>query len=193
MSHAVYQTKAFIIKIKNMRESNKLVYLYTEKFGLLYASMQSVREMRSKMKTHVQCFSVVDVDIIAGRSIWRIVGIHEDYSSFCLVGTPWYRLVSLVSDMILRLCVGEEQNEKLWFVVDTMFQNFSLEHISHVHEYEILTMSALLNSLGYWQSGQLILPYNKSLLYHQDNFLYIKKNKINFIKKINQSLIDSQL
>ena len=67
-----------------MRESNKLVVLYTREFGLIYASTQSIRELKSKMRFHTNALSLVDVDVIRGRDIWKITGIHENISSLGL-------------------------------------------------------------------------------------------------------------
>lgn len=189
MSHAIYQTQALILKTKNMRESNKLIYLYTEKFGLIYASMQSVRELRSKMRYHVHPYSLVEVDLVSGRNIWRVTGVHELKSSFNIVGTPWYGLVSLVSDTLIRLCAGEEENKLLWNEIILFLGNFEFE--DKLIEYEIIIMVRILYVLGYWSEVGVILksenPYNNNV------FFYINENKTKYIKQINESLYDSQL
>ncbi len=191
MSHAIYQTPAFILKTKNMRESNKLVFLYTQKFGLLYASMQSVRKLQSKMRYHVHPYSLVDVDLVSGRNIWRITGIHENISSFLFAETPWYRLLSLVSETLLRLCRGEEKNELLWNEIVIFFENIKDEYEIFIMEYEYIIMIRILYTLGYWNDEDIILktknPYQKNF------FKYVHEHKIEYIKKINQSLHDSQL
>ncbi len=191
MSHAIYQTPALILKTKNTRESNKLVYLYTKKFGLVYANMQSLRELKSKMRFHIHPYSLVDVDLVSGKSIWRITGVHEKITSFDLVGTPWYRIVSLVSDNLIRLCTGEEQNEVLWNNIMLFLENITPENEKNIREFEIITMVRILQSLGYWNSDDVVLQTDNP--YQIDIFNHVKKNKILYIKKINQSLNDSQL
>ncbi len=191
MSHAIYQTEALILKTKNMSESNKLVYLYTQKFGLIYANMQSLRELRSKMRYHIHPYSLVDVDVVSGKSIWRITGVHEKIPIFNILETPWYRLVSIISDTLVRLCTGEEQNQNLWDEIILFFDNFVLENEKYSSIIEIIIMVRILHTLGYWEYDDVILssenPYTKEI------FTKVKENKIKYIKKINEALYDSQL
>ena len=191
MSHAIYQTPALILKTKNMRESNKLVFLYTKKFGLIYASMQSVRKLQSKMRYHIHPYSLVDVDLVSGRNIWRITGVHEKISAFDLIETPWYRITSLISGTLLRLCVGEEKNDMLWNSIMMFFENFNDKNSHYVSEYEVVIMVRMLHSLGYWNSNDIILQQEN--LYQKNIFEHIKKQRIYYIKQINASLYDSQL
>lgn len=191
MSHAIYQTQALILKTKNMKESNKLIWLYTKKFGLIYASMQSLRELRSKMRYHVHPYSLVDVDVISGRNIWRVTGVHENKSAFDLIDSPWYRLISLVSDTLSRLCVGEEKNELLWNEILLCITNFIPENEDFVMEYEHIIMVRILHTLGYWDGEDIILQSENP--YTLEIFNYMSANKIMYIKKINASLYDSQL
>jgi len=191
MSHAIYQTPALILKTKNTRESNKLVYLYTQKFGLIYANMQSLRDLKSKMRYHMHPYSLVDVDLVSGKNIWRITGIHEKISSFEIVHSPWYRLIALVSDVFIRLCRGEEENEILWDNIVLLFDNFIKKNEVYIKEYESIIMVRILHALGYWNSEDKILQVKNP--YQEEIFQYIKDNHILYIKKINQSLYDSQL
>ncbi len=191
MSHAIYQTKAFILKTKNMRESNMLVYLYTERFGLIYANAQSIRELKSKMRYHMNKYSFVDIDLVLGRNIWRITGINEIKSSFSLSNTIWYRLVSLMSDVLLRLCTGEEKNEQLWHEISLFLDEPNKGKNTDSDEYEIIIMIRILSALGYWNEEDIILsskdPYIDGIINH------VKDNRVFYIDKINNSLYESQL
>src|SRR5690606_33112169 len=100
MSHAIYQTPALILKTKNMREANKLIILYTRQFGLLFVSSQSIRVLSSKMRFHTSSLSLVDVDLVEGRDIWKLTGIHENISALTLAGTSWYDLSSNIARVI---------------------------------------------------------------------------------------------
>ena len=191
MSHAIYQTPALILKTKNMRESNKLVYLYTQKFGLIYASMQSVRKMESKMRYHIHPYSLVDVDLVSGKNIWRITGVHEKISSFTFVNTPWYRIASRVSDTLVQMCPGEEANEALWQTILVFFENFTKDNENYIKEYEIITIIKILFNLGYWNGDDVIFQHAHS--YQEELFQHIKKQQTSYIKKINQSFYNSQL
>lgn len=191
MSHAVYQTPALILKTKNMRESNKLVYLYTKKFGLIYASMQSLRDLRSKMRYHIHPHALVDVDVVQGRNIWRITGVHEHQSAFQKLDTPWYRLQSLVCDMVHRLCIDEDTNESLWNDIHMLY-DYMYHHDALYHDvYEYIIMVRILYHLGYWSTHDTVVevdnPYVPHIVEH------VAQHKAEYIKKINEALHDSQL
>jgi recombinational DNA repair protein (RecF pathway) len=191
MSHAIHHTQALIVKTKNISESNKLVYLYTEKFGLIYASMQSLRELRSKMRYHIHAYSLVDVDVVQGKSIWRITGVHEIVSGFSVVNTPWYRLQSLVCDMIQRLCAGEEQNQALWNDVVLLFKKIEDEQ-HHYHDmYEYIIIVRILYHLGYWSEYDIVI--NTENPYTHDIIQHVEQKKVEYIQNINTALAESQL
>lgn len=191
MSHAIYQTTALILKTKNMRESNKLVYLYTKKFGLIYASMQSLRELKSKMRYHVHNYALVDVDVVAGRNIWRITGIHERQNAFQFSQTQWYRLLSLLADTLIRLCPGEEENEYLWDILESFFVAIASETEPYEKEYEIIILVLIFHALGYWNENDYLLQSDD--YYSEMNIVQVQNNKFEYIKKINESFTQSQL
>jgi recombinational DNA repair protein (RecF pathway) len=190
MSHAIYQTSAIILKTKNMRESNKLLVLYTEKFGLVYCVTQSVRELKSKMRYHTNRYSLVTVDLVQGRDIWRMTGIHENVSSLGFAGTLWYELLSNFTQLINRLCSGEESSHEIWQNIEYLYKNHhDINESNHVY-YEIIFTIRLLQNLGYWDGKEDFL---QGFDYRQDCFDSIENNKIHLIGRINQRIHDTQL
>jgi len=193
MSHAIYQTSAIILKTKNMRESNKLIVLYTERFGLIYASMQSVRELKSKMRFHTNILSFVTVDLVQGRDIWRITGIHEHISSLDFVRNFFYTFIHRISTLLLRLSQGEEVNEKIWKDILELYKNLPQSDINE-QEYEIIeiiSIARILHALGYWDGTQACILSDNLL--NRELFDEVTQNKIQYINLINQGIKDSQL
>ncbi len=191
MSHAIYQSPAFILKTKASREANKVIYLYTKRFGLIYAQAQSSRKLSSKMRYHLQEYSIVDLDLVRGKNIWHITGVSERDSIFSHLGKKEYRLITLLSDVLRRLCVGEEENLALWQEIEFFFQNLQEDDFLE-DVYEIIIMVRILFHLGYWKNqNDLILrernPYQKKI---EEKILQAKKD---YIHKINESLQISQL
>ena len=193
MSHAIYQTPAFILKTKNMRESNKLVFLYTQKFGLVYASIQSVRELKSKMRSHTTKLSLVDVDLVRGRDIWRLTGIHENIASLSFVETPWYTLFDKLALLLQRLCVGEESNTALWDDIADLFLEYQKNktETKNIALFEIIIITRVLYQLGYWYDEEDLVQ--SSYPYTTEILAFVDHNKKKLIHKINQGIQDSQL
>ena len=190
MSHSVYQTPAIVLRVKNMRESNKLAVLYTRDFGLVYVGAQSIREARSKMKPHLQSLSMVDVDLVRGREVWRLTGIHENLASLNFVQKLWYPLLDRISSTIQRLCQGEEPHIELWQELDTLYQSVREEEVFD-ETIEVVALCRILNSLGYWSAD--VLSVTTKDPYGKESLLFARENNMLLIKNINKGLIDSQL
>jgi recombinational DNA repair protein (RecF pathway) len=164
--------------------------LYTEKFGLIYCVTQSVRELKSKMRYHTNRYSLVTVDLVQGRDIWRMTGIHENISSLNFAGSLWYELLSNFTQLINRLCSGEEPSTEIWNNIEHLYNNYSDIDESNHSYYEIIFTMRLLQSLGYWDGKEEFLNnYN----YNQDYFDYIENHKISLVTTINQRIHDTQL
>lgn len=190
MAHAIYQTQAIILRVKNMRESNKLVTLYTERFGLIYASLQSVRSLSSKMRFHTNIHSLVTVDLVEGRDVWRITGVHEQISTFSFIESSWYPLIVRLSSIILRLCRGQEAEQALWQDIQDLYSLFT-QQPKRVSETEVAFILRMLNVLGYWDdSTQVLLTGDLySAILHPD----LANNKSILIKSINTRLQETDL
>lgn len=188
MSHEIYQSTAMILMARNMRESNKLFALYTERFGLLYVSAQSIREMRAKMRFHAHPLSLVEVDLVQGRDMWKLVGIHENVSSLTFATDPWYTFLDNMSSLVLRLCTGEEAHPDIWKDIVWLYQQdpetYDLELL------EVYITIRLLYFLGYWE-GDLLLLEDDS--FSQEQQAYIQNKRSSLIQKINHGLQASQL
>ncbi len=191
MSHAMYQTTGFVLKTKNMRESNKLLWLYTERFGLIHVSLQGVRELSSKMSFHSHALSLVEVDVVRGRDIWRMTGIHENISSLSFVDLPWYGFFARLSTVLVRLCPGEEVNTTLWADIITLFDLMKEDQDVDLSILEIIVLVRVLYHLGYWDGHEVLLEGHD--LYHVDMRSYAEQHRTVLIQLINQSLKDSQL
>ena len=65
------------------------------------------------MKAYLQSYSLVEIDLVRGRDIWRLTGIHEDLPSLPLVSGSWYPLLEKLASVVYRLCPGEEAHIEL--------------------------------------------------------------------------------
>ena len=73
MSHHIYHTRGAILSSTFIGESNRFYKIFTEELGLVSASAQSVREGKSKLRYTLQDLSLVTVDLVRGKEVWRIV------------------------------------------------------------------------------------------------------------------------
>lgn len=177
-----------------MRESNKLLVLYTKQFGLIYVSTQSIRELKSKMRFHTHALSLVDVDVVEGRDIWKLTGIHEHLSSLPFAGTLAFSMLQRLSTFIMRLSSGEEYHDRIWEDIQNVYryvQEHPHENKETYHHIEIVFLIRLLNHLGYWEGNEDFLL--TSYPFTRDIFEVIDSNHSYFIQRINLGIQNSQL
>lgn len=192
MSHTMYQTQAIILAKKNMQESNILYTLYTERFGLLYVSAQSIRTQQSKMKYHMGTFSLVTIDIVQGKSVWKLTGAHENISSLHFVSALQYSFLARISQLLMRLVQGEEVNNNLWSDIVLLYEQLPVVYDEDIFEYiELIFVSRTLYHLGYWN---IDIPYLHAKNPFQEKYFHsVQESRMTLIKEINQRIQETQL
>ena len=80
MNH-IYTTKAIIVKSAPVGEANKLYFLLTHDLGFIKASAQGVRLSKSKLKGHLEEFSLILLSVVKGKEIWRITSVETIYQN----------------------------------------------------------------------------------------------------------------
>lgn len=189
MSHAIYQTKAFVLDVKNGKDENKLAWLYTERFGKIFVHIQSARKINSKLNPHIQQFSLVLVDLVRGKNIWRLTGAQGIENALSFVGQKKYLSVESYAYHLLRLCSSEEFHEEIWPDIERVFAVKNFNYKESI--FEVFILFRLLAKLGYLGRESLLLDEN--IHYTADLENAISEKKDIFLSHINKALISSQL
>lgn len=154
MSHHIYNTKAFVIDAKPSKESDLLINLYTEDFGLISAVAQGVREMKSKLRYSLQELSFGTIALVRGREMWRITNASTEISLFnkALNVKSRTSLASILK-FVKRFAPGEARNNDIF---ECLKQNSALlfKHqkemgVKEIEMSELVTRLRLLYILGY--------------------------------------------
>ena len=150
--HHIYHTKAFVLGSRPAREDSKVLILFTEELGLVYAYTQGVRKLSSKLRFTLQDFSEAQVDLVRGKDMWRVTTATPLRSFASVHGNPKSeQIVARVAALLVRLVAGEEPNKSL-FVVVTRLYDLLEAGIRSSEEYralELLFVSRILTELGY--------------------------------------------
>ncbi len=77
MSHVIYQTEGIVLGKRDFGEAERMLYVYTEKFGMVNAIAQGVRYVKSKLRYNLDLFAYGNFSLVAGREIWRITDAEE--------------------------------------------------------------------------------------------------------------------
>lgn len=197
MSYKIYTTKAIIIKVKGMGESDKIVSTFTKDFGRLNIIAKGTRGAKSKMGPHLDILNHVKISFIAGKEFWRLVNV-EKISSFKFLSKNIQNLhLSMKAAEILeRLTQGEEKNENLWaiFLEFLKFADSVSRENNPIKIAQKITVLKILEALGYADNSKGILA--EISLTPKLNYGCIKKyeNRAHEIQKIiNNGLKESGL
>lgn len=190
MSHTKYHTPAIILRSYHTKESSKVGILYTKDFGLLYVNAQSIRLQKAKMRSFFLDHSLVSVDIIRGRGMWRLTGIDGSVSSLSFVETPWYPMIHKISLLVERLCQGEDENSDLWKHLATLYTLINTKTLYEKH-FELVFVINILHALGYWSHDNLVTEHHD--VHNPDVLKYVQNNKTSLTKQVNEVLAMTQL
>lgn len=156
MSHHIYHTRGVILASNAVGESNRFYKIFTEELGLIGGSAQSVREGKSKLRYTLQDFSIVNVDLVRGKEVWRIVSagancpldtIKKDHARL--------KLFASYCALLSRLIHGEGRDQELFdevlHVGDFIEKNIISPNLALPFE-TLATFRALVH-LGYVDGG----------------------------------------
>lgn len=195
MSYHIYHTEALILGGSMRGEGDRLLYCYTKAFGLVLAHAKSVREGRSKLRYALQTFAHVEIDLVSGKSGWRLISARP-VNSF---RDSWShaekrRILARQAQLLRRLIQGEEQHEKLFD--DVLFGVHFLHDLAldtYLPEAELLMVVRLLDQLGYWGKKEMFAPLFKEGAWNHESLGYIRGARSLLLLEVNSSLQSSQL
>lgn len=184
--HHIYTTQSFVINSSPYGEAGKFILLFTKDFGLIGATAQGIRLIQSKLRYHVQDYSFSNVSIVRGKEVWRLTGAHE-LNNFIKPNILHVRILKLLK----RLLHGEEKNEKLFEIIESLYKTEILDHDFDCVEY--LTVLRILNTLGYIRNNEILNKYLNSPFIEKKLIDDVNKSKKIILETINSALRESQL
>lgn len=194
MSHHIYQTEGFVIDSRNVGEANKIIFIFTKDLGLVAATAQGVRLLKSKLRYSVQDYSYSKVSLVRGREVWRLTSaalVSKIISKPSLNDLVFARGLVLVK----RLVNGEEKNEALFNVLKSASDLLSRSDIDSVEPdyFECVLILRILNTLGYVSKTEGLSDFIKDNSWNESLINGVKENRPLIIIQINQALKASQL
>ena len=189
MAHEIYTTKGFIIASENKGESDRILFLFTESFGLIRASAQGSRKLESKLRYALQDFTFGEFSFVRGKHGWRLTSAHALAPSYAVTDYP----IKIKTLRLLKKLSGEDEaNELLFSELLAAFSFIDAEGITGEDKsVEALLVLKILSSLGYWgeEKGDTFVqsPFTKASV---DSIT--AKRKI-IIQELNKSLRATQL
>lgn len=153
MSHHIYNTEGFVLSGQNVGEANRYFHIFTRDFGMVGATAQGVRFLKSKLRYSLQDYSYSKISLVRGKYSWRITGaIKEKNVGEILNGNyDKFKTIVRIFALLERLVRGEEKNEFIFSQITEACEFLEKENLDGklLNNFEYIFVMRILNCLGY--------------------------------------------
>jgi DNA repair protein RecO (recombination protein O) len=196
MAHHVYTTESFVIESTPSGEANKMFTVFTKELGMIRASAQGVRLLKSKLRFSLQDYSFAKVSVVRGKEIWRITNAKAEWNLFTLYKDQpdMMHVIAQIFALLKRLMPGEDKNEHLFTVLHNAFEYLKENHINgdDIKAFERIVVMNILHHLGYMGNDPQLstfidAPWSHELLEEMN------RKKTQSLNAINRAIKETQL
>lgn len=192
--HRIYETSAFILSSIPRGEADRQLLLYTREFGLIWATAQGLRELKSKLRYSLQIYSRSTVSLVRGRTGWRVTNARLEQSYFSvLVGTEKNVILGRVHSLLRRLVRGQESHHALFDALREGFSFLINAPETSLQEAELLLVLCTLHHLGYLGDSAMSHMLLTSGFWNLEAISEVTRERRTLIKSVNESLRLSHL
>jgi DNA repair protein RecO (recombination protein O) len=193
VSYQIYSTDGIILGSVNTGEADKLYTVFTRDFGVLTTKATGVRKLASKLRFVMQDFSLVGLNMVYGKMMWRLTNAWE--SDYQTLSKDKKLIIARALRLIRRMIQGEESNEVLF---DSLIKDIkSLQSLGSLDEttleaFEVLFAFRILFHTGYvaredWNTDFIDAPFGEVLVSE------VIGSKKKLVSLINKALTESHL
>lgn len=157
--HHLYQTKAYVLGAAATGEANMMCRLFTRELGFVAAFAQGVRLAKSKMAGHLTPGSFVQVSLVRGKELWRLVGAIEIAAlkdEMVLEERVQRRAFwARISKFLNRFVQGEDPHVEVFDDVEAVERILATGVVAHARQLECLFVLRSMFRFGYIAPGLL--------------------------------------
>ena len=138
-----------------MREADRIYNILTRDFGLVQAMALGVRNEPSKLRGHIEPFSLVLVSLVRGRDFWRLTSAQS------LQNIPATLAIARPLALIEKLVQGEASHPELFDALEKKLDSAMIYHsVEEKGIFEVNFVAQILFHLGYLKESDLSLSKN---------------------------------
>ena len=168
MAYHIHTTRALILKSRGEGEGHKILHLLTEDLGALTAHAQSVRVLKSKLRYHLQDYTLARLSLVRGKAIWRVTGaetLSRTHTRLAHSRAITARLCSLAYELTLPDDPHTDLFQDLFSLVEYLSVDDASRRTLAPHA-ELLTLLRMLARAGFLEEraslGRFIAPHTLS-------------------------------
>lgn len=150
----MHKTPAFVLKSRNIGESNKLFYFLTKNLGAVKARAEGVRELKSKLRYHLQDLNWVRVSLVKGREYWKVTGGGKAKSLYTLPKKQ-REVMARIFSLVSNLSWPEDPHADYYPFVESLAEKLCSTGVDEkeLSSIELLTVLRLMRHGGYLESA----------------------------------------
>ncbi len=194
--YTIHKTDAFVLRNQTFGEANAYLDLFTRELGLIRASAQGVRHLKSKLRYSLTDFSYSSVSVVRGKEIWRLTNAIKKNDAMADIPESQAKESLLrIFSLLRRLLIGEEKHVELFDLVDHLFStlisnSFALQSLSSMEEIAVLRILFLL---GYINQNSNLSPFLQDKDYSEALLEQALNARKDIVNEINKALKASEL
>lgn len=168
-----YSSKGFILSRKNYSEADRILTIYSQKYGKITLLAKGVRKLKSKKRGHLEIFSQISFSATTtkGFDILTEATTINDYKSI----RKSLKKVSLAYYFceVVGKITKEESNAEVYSILNIVYRK--LQNTKELKKLKLEFIYKLLVALGY-------LPRNKKLIDSDYVLEVVLERQINSIR-----------
>ncbi len=192
--HTILETDCFVLKSSSQGEANKQLDIFTRDFGMLRATAQGLRYLKSKLRYSLTDFSLAHVSLVRGKELWRIISATKNADVSADISSKeareaLYRIFALLR----RLLQGEEAHPALFDALQNMFLVLKDAPEGRISAIEELSVLRILFLLGYVKDDPTLRTFVDTIELSDDILKRSVDSRKMMILEINRALKASHL
>jgi DNA repair protein RecO len=196
--HTIFETEGFILKSYPQGEANKTLDIFTRDFGLIRASAQGLRHLKSKLRYSLTDYAQVRVSLVRGREFWRVTTASKvECTMTVIVHKEEQEAMLRIFALLRRLLQGEDPHPELFDLVEQALKTLKSVEVGPLHtrtaSVEELTVLRILFMLGYVRDEPTLHVFLDTQTLTEDVLNKAREYHSQIILEINRALKASSL
>ncbi len=150
-----YSSEGFVLGLTDFGEADRIVSVYSEKFGRIRMIAKGVRRLSSKKRGHLKLFAKINFSAVSGKNIDLITEVvslkdfSESRESLKKIALAFY-----ICEVIQKITNEGESNPRIFRLLDSTFD--FLETAKKLKQLRLRFIESILQILGFWPEGKAI-------------------------------------
>ena len=169
---STYHARAIVLRRETWRDSARLYTFYTREGGKLLAIGRGTRKLLSKLGSHLEPFTLVDLHLARGRKLDTVCGAIMARSPEPLVlEDARYVATSFAAEAIDHFVKLGERDDELWRLIESWFADAAVLPEDRLMPRLSVFVWRLLSHLGYHPKLEECCECGKDVRYEATRFL----------------------